>query len=138
MFPCFPPSICYEMMRPDAMILVFSMLSFKPTFSLSCFTFIKRLFSYSSLSAIRMLSSAYLRLLIFLLKILIPSGASSSPAFRIVYAAQNLSKWGDNMPDKDAKDTIQRRLQHGTKEDSSQAAEPYLSVCSPGVRASDS
>ena len=29
------PSICYEVMRPDAMILVFWMLSFKPTFSLS-------------------------------------------------------------------------------------------------------
>jgi len=41
------------------------MLSFKPTFSLSSFTFIKRLFSYS-LSAVRVVSSAYLRLLIFL------------------------------------------------------------------------
>ena len=47
------PSICYEVMGPDAMILVFWMLSFKPTFSLSFFTFIKRLFSSSSLSAIR-------------------------------------------------------------------------------------
>ena len=37
------------------------MLSFKPTFSLSSFTFIKRLFSSSSLSAIRVVSSAYLR-----------------------------------------------------------------------------
>ena len=53
-------------MGPDAMILVFWMLSFKPTFSLSCFTFIKRLFRSSSLSAIRVVSSAYLRLLIFL------------------------------------------------------------------------
>ena len=44
-------SICHEMMGPDAMILVFWMLSFKPTFSLSSSTFIKRLFSYSSLSA---------------------------------------------------------------------------------------
>ena len=35
-------SICHEVMRPDAMILVFWMLSFKPTFSLSTFTFIKR------------------------------------------------------------------------------------------------
>ena len=33
------PSICHEVMGPDAMILVFSMLSFKPTFSLSSFTF---------------------------------------------------------------------------------------------------
>ena len=44
------PAICYEVMGPDAMILVFWMLSFKPTFSLSSFTFIKRLFSSSSLS----------------------------------------------------------------------------------------
>ena len=43
------PSICHEVMGPDAMILVFWMLSFKPTFSLSSFTFIKRFFS-SSLS----------------------------------------------------------------------------------------
>ena len=34
------PSICHEVMGPDAMILVFSMLSFKPTFLLSGFTFI--------------------------------------------------------------------------------------------------
>ena len=39
------PSICCEMMRLDAMIFVFWMLSFKPAFSLSSFTFIKRLFS---------------------------------------------------------------------------------------------
>ena len=62
------PSICHEVMGPDAMILVFWMLSFKPTFLLSSFTFIKRLFS-SSLSAIMVVSSAYLRLLIFLLAI---------------------------------------------------------------------
>ena len=52
------------------------MLSFKPTFSLSPFTFIKRLLSSSSLSAIRVVLSAYLRLLIFLLAILIPACAS--------------------------------------------------------------
>ena len=71
------PSICHEVMGPDAMILVFWMLSFKPTFSLSYFTFNKRFFS-SSLSAIRVLSSAYLRLLRFLPAILIPACASSS------------------------------------------------------------
>ena len=71
-------SICHEVMGPDAMILVFWMLSFKPTFSLSSFTFMKRLFS-SSVFAIRVVSSAYLRLLIFLPAILIPACASSSP-----------------------------------------------------------
>ena len=35
------PSICHEVIGPGAMILVFSMLSFKPTFLLSSFTFIK-------------------------------------------------------------------------------------------------
>ena len=69
------PSICHEVMGSDAMILVFWMLSFKPAFSLYSFTFIKRLFSSSSLSAIRVVSSAYLRLLIFLQAILIPSCA---------------------------------------------------------------
>ena len=49
-------SICHEVMGPDAMILIFWMLSFKSTFSLSSFTFIKRLFS-SSLSAKRVVSS---------------------------------------------------------------------------------
>ena len=37
------PSICHEVMQPDIMILFFWMLSFKPPFSLSSFTFIKRL-----------------------------------------------------------------------------------------------
>ena len=50
-------SIYYEVMGPEAMILVLWMLSYKPTFSLSSFTFIKRLFS-SSLSAIRVVPSA--------------------------------------------------------------------------------
>ena len=66
------PSICHEVMGPDAMIFVFWMLSFKPAFSLSSFTFIKRLFSSFSLSATRLISSVYLRLLISLPAILIP------------------------------------------------------------------
>ena len=80
-------SISHEVMGPDAMILVFWMLSCKPTFSLSSFTFIKTLFSSPSLSAIRVVSSAYLRLLIFLLAILILACASSIPAFFMMYSA---------------------------------------------------
>ena len=80
------PSVCHEVMGPDVMILVFCKLSFKPTFPLSSFTFIKRLFS-SSLSAISVVSSAYLRLLIFFPAILIPACASSSPAFHMMYSA---------------------------------------------------
>ena len=90
------PSICHEVMGPDAMISVFWKLRFKPTFSLSSFTFINRFFS-SSLSAIRVVSSAYLRLLIFLPAILIPAYASSSPAFLMMYSAYKLNKQGDNI-----------------------------------------
>ena len=50
-------SICHEVMGMNAMILVLWMLSFKPKFSFSSFTFIYRLFSSSSLSAIRVVSS---------------------------------------------------------------------------------
>ena len=64
--PTFPPSIYHEVMGPDSMILVFWMLSYKPASSLPSFACIKRLFSSSSLSAIRVVSSAYLRLLILL------------------------------------------------------------------------
>ena len=75
------PSIFYEMMGPDAMI----------------FVFIKRLFSSSLLSAVRMVSSMYLRLLIFILAILIPACASSSPVFLMMYSACKLNKQGDNI-----------------------------------------
>ncbi|CAI9157414.1 unnamed protein product [Rangifer tarandus platyrhynchus] len=91
------PSICHEMMGPDATIFVFLMLSFKSAFSLSFFTCIKRLFSSSSLSAIRMVSSVYLRLLIFLPAILIPACASSSLAFHMMYSAYKLKRQGDNI-----------------------------------------
>ena len=73
------------------------MLSFKQTFSLSSFTFIKRLFSSSSLSAIREVSSANLRLLIFLPAILIPACASFRLAFHMMYSAYKLNKQGDNI-----------------------------------------
>ena len=91
------PSICHEVMGQDAMILVLWMLSFKPTFSLSSFTFIKRLFSSSSLSPIRVVPSAYLRLLIFLQVFLSPGGTSSSPMFLMMYSAYKLNKQGDNI-----------------------------------------
>ena len=80
----FSPSISHELMGLDAMIFVFWMLSFKPAFSLSSFTLIKRLFSSSSLSALRVVISAYLRLLIFLPAIFSPVYASSSQAFHMM------------------------------------------------------
>ena len=75
------PSICHEVMGAEAMILVLPKLSFKPSLSLYSFTFIKRLFSSSSLSAFRVVSSAYMMLLILFQAILIPASASSSLAF---------------------------------------------------------
>ena len=64
------------------------MLSFKPAFSLSSFTLNKGLFSSSSLSAIRVVSSVYLRLLIVLPAILIQAyngnGYVISPIWRFV------------------------------------------------------
>ena len=78
------PSIHHEVMGTVAMILVFWMFSFKLGFSLSSFTFIKRLFSSSSLSAIWVVPSVYLRLLLFLLAILIQACASCL-AFLMMY-----------------------------------------------------
>ena len=77
--------------------LDFWMLSFKLTFSLSSFIFIKRLFSSSSLSAIKLVLSAYLRLLIILFEILNPACASYSLAFCIMDSAYKLNKQGDNI-----------------------------------------
>ena len=91
------PSICHEVMGPDAVVLVFWMLRFKPAFSLSSFTFIKRFVSSSSLSAVSVVSSAYLRLLIFLQTILIPACASFSLVFLIMYSAYKLNMQGHNI-----------------------------------------
>ena len=79
------PSICHEVMGSDAKILVFWILSYKPKFSLSPFTFIKRPFS-SSPSAITVVSSAYMRLLIFLPANLIPACTSSSISHHVLCA----------------------------------------------------
>ena len=96
LFPFFPPSICHQVMGLDATILIFWMLSFMPAFSLSSFTLIKRLFSFSLLPAIRVVSSAYLRLLIFLPAILIPDCASSSLVSCMMYSVYKLNKQSDN------------------------------------------
>ena len=73
-FHCFPIYLpwsdgtgCYD--------LSFRMLSFKSASSLSSFIFIKRLFNSSLLFVIRLVSSAYLKSLIFLPAVLIPAYA---------------------------------------------------------------
>ena len=79
-FHCFPTDMpcsdgtgCHD--------LSFLNVEFEASFSLSSFTFIKRLFNFSSLPAKRVVSSAYLRLLLFLLAILIPACAPSAQLF---------------------------------------------------------
>ena len=95
-FHCFP--ICFPWSDGTGWHdLRFLKVELQANFSLSSFTFIKRLFSSSSLYAIRVVSSAYLRLLIFLPAILIPACASSSPAFLMMYSAYKLNKQGDNI-----------------------------------------
>ena len=84
-------------MGTDAIILVFQMLNFKPAFPLSSFTCTKKLYSFSAFSLIRVVSSAYLKLLVFLPAILISNCPSSSLAFRMIYSAFKLNKQGDNI-----------------------------------------
>ena len=74
--------------------LRFLNMTIKLTFSL--YSSIKRHFS-SLLSSISVVSSTYLRLLIFLLAILIPACTSSSMAFLLMYTAYELNKQGDNI-----------------------------------------
>ena len=59
------------------------------------FPFIKKLFSSSSLSAIKVVSSTYLKLLIFLLAVLIPACDLCSPAFCIQVGFNNM--WTKNL-----------------------------------------
>ena len=95
-FHCFPIYLPWRD-RTQCHDLSFWMLSFMPIFPLSSFTFIKWLFNSSLLSAISVVSSAYLRSLIFLLANLILACASSSPSFHMMYSAYKLNKQGDIM-----------------------------------------
>ena len=91
-------SICHEVMGQDGMILVFWMLSFKPYSSFTLlFHFHQEALQFLSLSAIRAVSSTYLRLFIFLLAILIPVWASISLVFLMMYSVYKLNKQGDNI-----------------------------------------
>ena len=94
--PTFSPSICHAVMGPDLVILVFFIFSHKPALSLSSFTLVKRLSSSSLLSAIRVVSSDSLRLLIFLPPMLIPACNSSTLAFLMMCSVYRLNKQGDS------------------------------------------
>ena len=93
----FPTSICHEVMDPDAMILVFWMLSLNQLFHSSLSPA-----SRGSLVLLHFLPwewchSAYLRLLISLPAILIPACDSSSSAFHMMYSAKKLNKQDNNI-----------------------------------------
>ena len=96
LFPFFPSSICHVVMGLDAVIVVFWMLSFSQLFQSPLSPS-----SWGSLvpllSTIRMVSSACLRLLIFLLATLISACDSSSLPFHMMYSAYKLNKQGDNL-----------------------------------------
>ena len=94
-FHCFPIYLPWS--DGTRCILVFLMFCFKPVFSLSSLIFIKRLLSSSLLSAIKVVWSAYLRLLIFHWAVLIPAYDSSSLGFCIIYSAYKLNKQSDNI-----------------------------------------
>ena len=86
--PCSKGTLCHD-------LSFFLNFSLKPTLLLS-FTLIKKLFSSSLLSAIRVISSTYLRLLMFLPPILILAYNSSSLAFLMMCSAYQLNKQGDS------------------------------------------
>ena len=78
-------------MEPDAMILVFECWVLSQIFH-SPISLSPSLFTSSLVSAIRVVSSAYVKLLIFLLLILIPVCASSSLEFHMMHSAYKLNK----------------------------------------------
>ena len=90
------PSICHEVMGLDAMILMFWMLSFTSFFTL-LFHFHQEALQFLFAFCHRVVSSASLKLFIFLTAILIPACASSSPVFLMIYSACKLNRQGDKI-----------------------------------------
>ena len=90
------PSTCYEIMGPKAMIFVLECRVLNHLFHFPVSLLSRGLFSPSSLSAIWVLPSVYVRLLLFLPAILIQVCVSSSLAFHTMYTASNLNKQGCN------------------------------------------
>ena len=99
----FSPSICHEVMGLDAIIyffLIFLRYSFKsvlspPHLPSSGSSLVPLFFKLEWYHLIRVVSSTYLRLLMFLPPVLIPACNSSSPAFFMRYSVHRLNKQGD-------------------------------------------
>ena len=88
------PSICHEVTGLDAMIFIFWMLSFKPTFSLSSFIFIKKLFTFCHKGGVICISEVT----DISLGNLDSSLCFFQPStFHIMYSACRLNKQGDNI-----------------------------------------
>ena len=87
-------SICHEVMEPDSMISFFFFflnVEFQDSFFTLLFHFIKKFFNSSLLFTVRLVSSSYLRLFIFLLTILIPACVSSSLAPEYTWCTLHIS-----------------------------------------------
>ena len=86
--------ICF----PDAVIFAFWMLSLKPAFSLSSFTFIKRLFiKFLFAFCIRMVIICICEVVDISSSNLIPACASASQVFHMMHCEYQLNKQGDNI-----------------------------------------
>ena len=94
----FPPSICHVVMGVDAMILVFLIFSLNLAFSLPFFTLIKRLVPLCFVPLEWYVSSANLRLLMFLPPILIPACNSSSLTFLMMHSVYRLNRLTADSP----------------------------------------
>ena len=86
--PCNSGARCHD--------LSFLTFILKPTLLLSSLTLIKRLFNSSSFSAFRVVSSEYLRLLMFLLPILNPACYSCSALFLMMCSVYRLKNQGNS------------------------------------------
>ena len=88
----FSPSICHEVMGPDAMILVFWRLSFNPTFSLS---------SRGSLVLLHFLPQDGVIFISEVIDVsnrkLVPACSLSSPTFLMMHSASKLNKQSGNI-----------------------------------------
>ena len=94
--PIVSPSICHGVIRLDTMILVFECWVLASFFTLLFHLHQKALWFLFAF-CIKVMSSAFLRLLIFLPAILIPASAAVSLAFHMMYSAYKLNKQGDNI-----------------------------------------
>ena len=95
MLPFFP-SMCHEVMGQMTIPYFFECWILSQFFH-SPLSSSSRDSPSSSIFAFRVVSSAYLKLVIFLLAILIPTCDSSSPAFHMIYSAYKLKKQDENI-----------------------------------------